>query len=88
MLKNCIQKYGGGVNYLPPPPSMTCDTIYDRYFLSGTIHNITIKIYKTVLLNMLLKYINGTFSIQCDAIQDTPGSEQDILEVRYFTSKL
>ena len=37
------------------------------------------------LLNMLLKDINGTFSIQCDGIQDIPGSEQDILEVRYLT---
>ena len=67
---------------------MKCDTIYDRYFLSGTINNITIQIYKTVLLNMLLKYINRTFSIQCDAIQDTPGSEHDILEVRYLRLKL
>ena len=34
---------------------------------------------------MLLKYINGNFSILCDGIQDIPGSEQDILVVRYLT---
>ena len=34
---------------------------------------------------MLLKDINGTLSFQCDVIQDIPGSEQDILEVRYLT---
>ena len=34
---------------------------------------------------MLLKDINGTLSIQCDATQDIPGSGQDIFVVRYFT---
>ena len=28
---------------------------------------------------------NGSFSIQCDGIQDISGSEQDILVVRYLT---
>ena len=37
---------------------------------------------------MLLKDINWTFSIQYDGIQDISGSEQDILEFRYLTSKL
>ena len=37
---------------------------------------------------MLLKYINVTFSIQCDGIQDISGSEQDILVVCYLTYKL
>ena len=29
--------------------------------------------------------VNGSFSIQCDGIQDISGSEQDILVVRYLT---
>ena len=44
--------------------------ISERYLLSGDIKNEIIKLYKSELLNILLKDINGTFSIQCDGIQD------------------
>ena len=55
---------------------MKYDTIYERYFSSGNIQNEIIQLYKTVLLNLLLKDINGTFSMQCitSIIQDIPGS--------------
>ena len=56
---------------------MKYDTIYERYLLSGDIQNEIIQLYKKELLNILLKDINGTLSIQCDGIQDIPGSEQD-----------
>ena len=53
--------------------------------LSGDIQNEIIQLYKTELFNILLIYINGTFSIQCDGIQDIHESEKDILDVRYLT---
>ena len=53
---------------------MKYDNIYERYLLSGDIQNEIIQLYKTELLNILLKYINGTLSIQCDGIQDIHGS--------------
>ena len=67
---------------------MNYDNIYERYLLSGDIQNEIIQLYKTELLNFVLKDINGTLSIQCDGIQDIPGSEQDIFEVHYLSSKL
>ena len=54
------------------------ERISERYLLSGDIKNEIIQLYKSELLNILLKDINGTFSIQCDGIQDISGSEQDI----------
>ena len=59
-----------------------------RHLLSGDIQNEIIQLYKTELLNILLKDINGTFSIQCDGTQDISGNEQEIIVVRYLTSKL
>ena len=64
---------------------MKYDNIYERFLLSGDIQNEIIQLYKTELLNILLKDINGTFSIQCDGIRDIPVSEQDIFNVRYLT---
>ena len=58
--------------------------MYDRYLSSGDIQNEIIQLYKSELLNILLKDFNGTFSSQCDGIQDISGSEQDILVVRYL----
>ena len=69
-LKIFTKNMGGGANYFTPPPSMTYYNVYERYLLPGDIQNEIIKLYKTELLNMLLKDINVNFSIECDGIQD------------------
>ena len=75
--KEFYQRYGGVLSIVCPP-SIKYDNIYERiserYLLSGDIKNEIIQLYKSELLNILLKDINGTFSIQCDGIQDISGS--------------
>ena len=65
--KECYQNYGGGGGDKYCPPSIKYDNIYERiskrYLLSGDIKNEIIQLYKSELLNILLKDINGTFSI-------------------------
>ena len=64
----------GGLSIVCPPPSMKYgnnhERISERYLLSGDIKNEIIQLYKSEILNIRLKDINGTFSIQCDGIQD------------------
>ena len=73
-LKNVTKHMGGLSIVCPPPPSMKYDNIHERiserYLLSSDIKNDIIQLYKSELLNILLKDINWTFSIQCDGIQD------------------
>ena len=88
-----FKNMGGGAKYCTPPPSMKNDNIHERiserYLLSVDIKYTIIQLYRIIpkseLLNILLKDINGTFSIQCDGIQDISGSEQDIFMFRYLT---
>ena len=87
--KDFYQKYGrGGANYFtPPPPSMTYYNVYERYLLPGDIQNKIIKLYKTELLNIVLKDINVNILIQFDGIEDILEGDQVILEVSYLTKK-
>ena len=68
VVKEFLPKIWGGGLTICCPPSMTYDNIYERYLLSGDIQKEIIQLYKTELLNILLKDIKRTFSIQCDEI--------------------